>query len=94
MQYIFVYNILQDNVLHTYKVAFISQTRLTYHRGTHINDFRWRLFIGVILYDPPPKFALKTALCLLKPGTRDLKLDLLHVFKYLVLSDPGSGGEN
>jgi len=28
-------------------------------------------FSGVILYDPLPKFALKTALWLLKPGTRD-----------------------
>jgi len=28
-------------------------------------------FSGVILYDPSPKFALKMALWLLKPGTRD-----------------------
>jgi len=27
--------------------------------------------LGVILYDPPPKFAVKTALWLIKPGTRD-----------------------
>jgi len=48
-------------------------------------------FSGVILYDPPPKFAVKTALRPLKPGTRDQRWD---PFQGLVLLDPRSGDKN
>jgi len=46
----------------------------------------------VVLYDPPPLFALKSALGLLKqaPETRYL-MGLVQGFKHLELLDPGSG---
>ena len=46
-------------------------------------------FFGVILYDPPPEFAVKTALWLLKPGTRDPRLDLFQGFSILYCWIPG-----
>jgi len=51
-------------------------------------------FSGVILYDPPPKFAVQTTLWLQNPGTRDPRWDPFQSFSIVVLLDSGSGDEN